>query len=90
MGDKPAGCQPTCSSMPPRHTVLQVCGGETLGAGTRVTKRGEGKLDATHRPTRLQTRNAGSPVPLSGSSHSINPPFASQAVGSRLKPCLIK
>lgn len=61
-------------------------------AGSRDPRdqRGEGKLDATHRPTRLQTRNAGSPVPLSGSSHSINPPFASQAVGSRLKPCLIK
>lgn len=37
VGNKPAGCQPICSSAPPRHTVLWVCG-ETLRAGSRVAK----------------------------------------------------
>lgn len=48
-------------------------------------QRDEGKPDATHRPARLHTRNVGSPAPRSDSS-----PLASQALGSRLRPCLIK
>lgn len=39
-------------------------------------QRGKGKPDATHRPTRLQTRNAGSPhlpAPPNGSSQAAKP-----------------